>query len=374
MSHGGAVISGPMNSGSPWSLSSANQKRLRGEIKKIRLQSRKLVLTLLSSFFTFVPIRTQKILGFGYLRLVGLREREINVHSGRNLQGLTRKAELLFVDDGQGGLRLRKRFTRSNFVAIYGHPKPSLWVPIVTASTRGSNKKNLLICGRDATFPRQVDKRFVTHDEGDMRAIEQLLNSRRFETIFCENLDSDHPGLQPIPTGLVPYQYNMPNVRKIRFSPAPNANRQWLALCAHRLHTGAQFNERRTVTELCRNGSWAAFSEVLDKPVSQIQFQKLLSKASFTYCVNGGGIDPSPKAMEALVAGSIPIMKRSTVSEAYKDLPVFFVDSWDERELTKDILLDVLNEYSKQGDFWERVLTFSSEKYWLKRVSNPQAR
>jgi hypothetical protein len=41
-------------------------------------------------------------------------------------------------------------------------------------------------------------------------------------------------------------------------------------------------------------------------------------------------MDPSPKAWESIMAGSIPIIQHSTLDDAYRHLPVAFVDSWEQ--------------------------------------------
>ena len=38
--------------------------------------------------------------------------------------------------------------------------------------------------------------------------------------------------------------------------------------------------------------------------------------SAFVLCVSGGGIDPAPKAFEALAAGSIPIIQHSSLDSA----------------------------------------------------------
>lgn len=50
----------------------------------------------------------------------------------------------------------------------------------------------------------------------------------------------------------------------------------------------------------------------------------------FIACIHGGGIDPSPKAWEALMVGTIPIIQHSTLDDAYSRLPVMFVHDWSE--------------------------------------------
>ena len=48
------------------------------------------------------------------------------------------------------------------------------------------------------------------------------------------------------------------------------------------------------------------------------QFLSFLMNTSFTACAHGGGVDPAPKAFEALAAGSIPIIASSALDAAYQ--------------------------------------------------------
>jgi hypothetical protein len=86
-------------------------------------------------------------------------------------------------------------------------------------------------------------------------------------------------------------------------------------------------------------------------------FVETLSKYTFTLCVNGGGLDPSPKAFEAIIAGSIPIIKYSSgIYSAYKDLPVVTsekLEKWlhsvrpfyEDIKLRREILYKLTYEY-----------------------------
>jgi hypothetical protein len=42
------------------------------------------------------------------------------------------------------------------------------------------------------------------------------------------------------------------------------------------------------------------------------------------------GLDPSPKAWEAILLGTIPIIQYSTLDDAYERFPVVFVNEWNE--------------------------------------------
>ncbi len=54
------------------------------------------------------------------------------------------------------------------------------------------------------------------------------------------------------------------------------------------------------------------------------------SRYPFIACVHGSGIEPSPKAWEAVLLGCIPIVQHSTLDDAYSQLPVVFVTEWKE--------------------------------------------
>ncbi len=59
-------------------------------------------------------------------------------------------------------------------------------------------------------------------------------------------------------------------------------------------------------------------------------FIDFLVQYPFIACVRGGGIDPSPKAWEAMLVGTIPIIQHGTIDDAYERLPVMFVDNMEE--------------------------------------------
>jgi hypothetical protein len=75
------------------------------------------------------------------------------------------------------------------------------------------------------------------------------------------------------------------------------------------------------------------------------------------------GIDPSPKAWETIMAGSIPIIQHTTLDDAYKHLPVAFVDNWEQllqpanHTVLEDMLkgwIDQLQPYYVQGSALRR--------------------
>jgi hypothetical protein len=87
-------------------------------------------------------------------------------------------------------------------------------------------------------------------------------------------------------------------------------------------------------------GRWSGFCDHLDREAHARAFRRLLSPYAFILWPQGGGLDPSPKAWEALLAGFIPIVQRAPTSEANAHLPVHFVDAWVPEVLSEDRLND----------------------------------
>jgi hypothetical protein len=68
--------------------------------------------------------------------------------------------------------------------------------------------------------------------------------------------------------------------------------------------------------------------------VSDAEYTQLLQEHAFVLCVEGGGLDPSPKAWQAVLNGCIPIVRSTALDAAYARLPVAFVPRWEPASLS----------------------------------------
>jgi hypothetical protein len=186
----------------------------------------------------------------------------------------------------------------------------------------------VLISGsEDVTIPRQLDRRWRSFTIAEVRRIEALLEDRRIIHWYAENLDECHRKLSPLPTGMVfpdpatSHEVTVPCV-------PPLGTRPLKILCAHRVREGPQWDVRRKVTHLCRELR-RDICTVIENEVTEDVFVKLLQEHSFVICAEGGGLDPSPKAWQAVLHGAIPILRSTPLDEAYARLPVAIVERWD---------------------------------------------
>ena len=146
-------------------------------------------------------------------------------------------------------------------------------------------------------------------------------------------------------------------------------------LVADRTRDGwGQFADRNTVINNCRNHPmWCdSTSSVNGMGISHSEFIQKLHQHSFIACVHGGGYDPSPKAFEAIHEGTIPIMKKSIVYDAYSMYPVAWVDSWGElfhednrTELLNKWRIELAPYYLDGSALREKTLHKLTTSYWL---------
>lgn len=100
-------------------------------------------------------------------------------------------------------------------------------------------------------------------------------------------------------------------------------------------------------------------------------------KFPFTACVHGSGIEPSPKAWEAVLIGSIPIVQHSTLDDGYERLPIVFVHEWKELFENPDIgsllarWLEKLGPYYEEGSTLRKLaLERLNMKFWLDQIEH----
>jgi hypothetical protein len=121
---------------------------------------------------------------------------------------------------------------------------------------------------------------------------------------------------------------------------------------------------RRDVTALAE-GPWKDFAHVPEDYLSISEFRQELRSHPYTLCVEGGGIDPSPKAFEALIHGSIPIIRESPSADAYRHFPVLVVKDWTPEALTEGVLLAHLQQVRTEWPDWFEVFVRTNLNYWL---------
>lgn len=200
----------------------------------------------------------------------------------------------------------------------------------VHLSHRTRDARFVLVTGAaDHTLPHQTDLRYGPF-RGTVHAerFASLRSDPRVIAWYGDNVDADDAGIVPIPCGSAGRYGCGPSggLRRHRH-PVPIGDRPLRALCTHRIRPGPQWDKRRTVSALAVD-AWRDFVDV-DESIPCDRFFETLGRYAFTLCVTGGGLDASPKAWMAILAGSIPVIERNAMAAAYEELPVVVIDSWE---------------------------------------------
>lgn len=222
----------------------------------------------------------------------------------------------------------------------------------------------ILISGsEDFTLPRQIDKRFLDRNTLAHRYVNIILNHQFLRHWTVENLDDNqHPKLRPLPLGML-LEHSKDNEDVIEIPDTANLlSRPLRALSAHRVRAHAQWDTRKRVTKLVKQ-DWSDWCTSLESEISEDKYLKLQGKYSFVLCVEGGGLDPSPKAWQAILHGAIPIIKKNALSQCYQQLPVIFIDDWNANALSHQKLEQFRSKLSYYYD------TEAGRRDTLKRLS-----
>lgn len=186
----------------------------------------------------------------------------------------------------------------------------------------------ILISGSsDATLPRQTDARLPPFGPAEKQLVARIHDHPHLLRWYAENLDeAGHARLSPLPLGMI-LRDGVPPEGIVVPDVPPLARRPLRVFCAHRHRDGPQWAPRRHVSALAE-GPWRDFCTVAAQEMPEPDFLAQIRKHAFVLCVEGGGLDPSPKAWSALLHGAVPVIRNTAVAQAYAHLPVVVVDDW----------------------------------------------
>ena len=336
-----------------WKLKTGRLRRLFGHLR--------------AELFSHLPRRVGLKRGQAWAKVHSTRQRGFNMLRGRRT-GIAARAEgYVFSGSNHNLSTLTPRAPKSVF--FHGDLDPSLMLTMLRQLANVKRRSlDVVIASSDRTFPRQIDDRYPPNSGHEYAAALALAEEPYVRSLWVENLDEEIPGARAMPGGIWPRGQYDSLVRKIQFSDFPKAHPKKLLLCAHRTRAGSQFDLRRRVNALARS-NWSSFTTVIEEAEMPSEtYMSLLRDHSFTLCVRGGGIDPNPKAFEALLSGSIPVIESSPVAAAYSDLPIVVVDSWSPHSLSREFLIRELRRIEREYDFWPAVLEGISLNTWNQRI------
>jgi hypothetical protein len=123
-------------------------------------------------------------------------------------------------------------------------------------------------------------------------------------------------------------------------------------------NVNTNYKERSSLYENFRNKDWCHISTSNNRE----DYIKSLRSSAFILCPSGNGPD-THRMWESLYFGSIPIIKKHRCFEGYQDLPILYVDSFNE------VNKDLLSKFMDNLDIEKINLEKLDVRYWKKKFT-----
>ncbi len=120
-------------------------------------------------------------------------------------------------------------------------------------------------------------------------------------------------------------------------------------------------DERRKVWNMFQDKSWVTIGETVNTIDGRRNFLREIRNHRFVLCPRGNGID-THRLWETLYMGSIPIVLRDIAHQGWTDLPILFVDSWD--QVTEEFLKSKLEHFATNQ--WN--MNKLHVGYWIEQI------
>lgn len=206
--------------------------------------------------------------------------------------------------------------------------------------------------------------------EGDLPcdAFRQSFLPRNVTHWFSTNVTHAHPRVTALPLGLgSPRSSTTLTAREIDALRNSRIDQDRLLYVNFRPDTNPieRLAPHDYFREISSGSDWVTFEEASARGDNR-NFLGQLVRHRFVLCPPGNGVD-THRMWESLLAGAIPVVKRSSAMAPFSDLPILFVD--DFREVSKELLENV----------WQRIKVPSqppllmTESYWAEIIRAKRA-
>ena len=256
-----------------------------------------------------------------------------------------------------------------NYVSSKGLLRSCVYIPNISGSSLknhgfsytknyGNNVKSIYVCSSALEnfvkeYMNKIKDRFVVvSGDSDMTIhinmyfVKDLLNNPKLVHIYIQNAWGYHEKLTKIPIGLDYHTFN-----RVNFSPLIQEN-----LLISIKKESVPFNKRKCLCfvnfgeeNLYRIDAHKQLSKELIYKVNigmpREKIWKIQTDYAFVISPFGNGID-CHRTWEALVLGSIPIVKNSPIVDVFNDLPVLIINKW--RDITIELLETTIKKFTNK--------------------------
>lgn len=172
--------------------------------------------------------------------------------------------------------------------------------------------------------------------------------SNKFKMVFCINRNTDSDKVFGIPLGIT--NYGESEIHNIYGNidiiiEVMNENIIKEKLVYLNINTNTFPSERNQIVDKFSKEEWVKSGYIENTLEGRKQFLRDIKSSKFVFCPRGNGID-THRLWETLYMGSIPIVKYEETHHLFTDLPILFIEDWD--EVNEDFLnekhLEIINK------------------------------
>jgi hypothetical protein len=122
------------------------------------------------------------------------------------------------------------------------------------------------------------------------------------------------------------------------------------------------YPERQHVSDLFKNKDWVTHGIIENTLNGRTKFLREIRNHTFILCPRGNGID-THRLWETLYMGSIPIVKKDIGYSDFEDLPICFINDWN------DISIEFLEKEKEKISFGNWNIDKLKISYWIDKIN-----
>ncbi len=130
------------------------------------------------------------------------------------------------------------------------------------------------------------------------------------------------------------------------------------------VNTSTNPSVRKPVVDFFTGKPWVMSRDHVNTLDGRKRFLMDIRESNFVVCPEGNGVD-THRMWETLYMETIPIVKRSLVHRDWEDLPIYWIDSWD--EVTVETLAQKFQELQPKFKTPEIQEKLTSD-YWVNKI------
>lgn len=195
--------------------------------------------------------------------------------------------------------------------------------------------------------------------------------SSQFEKVFCVNNDSKNLNTYSLPLGIPNFNKELEilevigDKNSLLSKMSEKKDRSILLYVNFSVDTFPEL--RSNLLNLFSDLDWV-YKESPDLSHSgRSCYLDNLKKSKFVLCPRGNGID-THRLWESLYLGAIPIIERFKTHDICWDLPVLFIDKWE--DINEDFLNDKYNEITSKEYNLDKLKISYWENFIIKKIYN----